>query len=499
MKILFDTNIFIHREDDDVVPPDLRKLERYLKEQDHDILIHPQSEHEIRNDQDVDRRQRNASRIETYPTLGFPSYPTDNDREFRKHVKEASDFNESVDNVLLYAVYDNVVDFLITEDQGIHKKAINLGLEDRVFTIADGKDYFSPEEGTVLGPHAIERTTLGELDFSDPIFDSLKSSYDFVKWAESKSDRTAWVNYSTDGSIGAILVLKHEEVEPIGESPSLGEKRRMKISTLKVAEDRWGSKIGELLISLAIREAINNEHEEVYLTYFVDGASEDYFVELINSYGFEHVSETHTGEAIFLKRLTPGPGDSPGAIETTKKFYPSFHDGDLVNKFLVPIRPEWHNRLFTAYSERQPGLLEFDGKFTPEGNAIKKAYLFNAKNKQIDPGDILLFYRSTDHKQITSVGVCESVHYDLRDGDEIRKIVGKRAVFSESDINEMAKAGTHVLLFRWHFDLNNFISYKKLLDSGVLSGPLQRITMISEQAYDYIKMEGKIDERFTIN
>lgn len=195
MKILFDTNIFIHREDDDVVPPDLRKLERYLKEQDHDILIHPQSEHEIRNDQDVDRRQRNASRIETYPTLGFPSYPTDNDREFRKHVKEASDFNESVDNVLLYAVYDNVVDFLITEDQGIHKKAINLGLEDRVFTIADGKDYFSPEEGTVLGPHSIERTTLGELDFSDPIFDSLKSSYDFVKWAESKSDRTAWVNY----------------------------------------------------------------------------------------------------------------------------------------------------------------------------------------------------------------------------------------------------------------------------------------------------------------
>jgi len=34
MDILFDTNIFIHREDDDIVPEDLRALEKSLKEKD---------------------------------------------------------------------------------------------------------------------------------------------------------------------------------------------------------------------------------------------------------------------------------------------------------------------------------------------------------------------------------------------------------------------------------------------------------------------------------
>ncbi|UWG49283.1 PIN domain containing protein (plasmid) [Halalkaliarchaeum sp. AArc-CO] len=373
MKILIDTNIFIHREDDDIVPETLRKLERALKEAKHDILIHPLSEQEIRGDNNTKRRKKNVSRIETYERLGYPSYPGENDTEFRQHVPETACENELVDNALLYSVYEDRTDFLITEDQGIHKKAIDLGIEDRVFSIETAWEFFRPEGPKLHGPLSIERTSLGNLDLDDSIFDSLKADYEnFADWAERHADRTAWVNYNGDGTIGAVLVIKPHEVEAIGSSPTLDRKRRMKISTLKVAKRRWGSKIGELLISLAIREAIHHELDETYFTYYWDEAEEDYFVQLARSYGFEHTANEDDGEAIFVKKLIPGPGQDPSPIEATTKFYPSFCDGPEVQKFLIPIRPEYHRRLFTSYSKRQTLLPEFDGRFDPEGNAIKK-------------------------------------------------------------------------------------------------------------------------------
>ncbi|QIO21734.1 hypothetical protein [Haloarcula sp. JP-L23] len=498
MDILFDTNIFIHRENDEVVPEDLRELEKSLKEQGHQILIHPLSEREIRNDHNEERRLQNESRIETYPTLDFPSYPSDDDAEFRAAVPEATSTNDKVDNAVLYSVYVDDVDFLMTEDKGIHSKALDLGIEDRVFPIEGGRDYFRPTDPSIRGPEAIKRTTVGELDLNDPIFDSLEGDYDFIEWARSISDRTAWVNYNQDDTLGAVLILKKNEVENIGTRPELGRNRRLKISTLKVSERKWGSKIGELLISLAIREAINGSHEEMYLTHYVE-SGEDVLVELIETYGFEEVSKEIDGESIFLKRLTPGQGDDPTPLETSKRFYPSFYDGEQVNKYLIPVQPQFHNKLFPGYAGRDTTLAEFSGEFQSEGNAIKKAYLSHAKNRKLEPGDLLLFYRSRDHMEVTSIGVLEEVHYGLTNADSIARIVGKRSVFTDKELQDMAESPTTVLLFRWHFDLENPISFKELKENEILSAPLQVMSEISDRDYKYIRELGGINERFTLD
>ncbi|QLH79810.1 GNAT family N-acetyltransferase [Halosimplex rubrum] len=498
MDILFDTNIFIHRENDPIVPEDLGRLENSLKKEGHRILIHPQSEKEIRNDHDAERRQQNESRIDTYVVLEFPEYPNEDDTEFRSKVPLATKSNDRVDNALLYSVYNDDVDFLITEDKEIHSKGFELGLEDRVFSIEEGREFFESETATIQGPRAIRKTTVGDLDLSDPIFDSLKSEYDFEGWARSKSDRTAWVNYNQDDSLGAILILKSNEVENIGSEPELGRSRRLKISTLKVSERKWGSKIGELLISIAIREAVNSGHEEVYLTHYVEG-SNDVLVELLETYGFEEVSREVDGESIFLKRLTPGQGDNPSPLETARKFYPSFVDGPEVNKYLIPVRPEYHNKLFPAYSGRDIPLHEFVGEFQSEGNAIKKAYLTGAKNKKLEAGDILLFYRSHDNKEVTSLGVLEEVHFGMTNADSISRVVGKRSVFARTDIQEMAESPTTVLLFRWHFDLESPISFEELKDTDILTAPLQVMSEISDEDYKYIREKGGINERFALD
>lgn len=498
MDILIDTNIFIYREDDEIVPEPLRKMERSLKKAGHTITVHPLSVKEIRQDPKKERREQAESRAETYVQLSYPPSPSRRSSDFRETVEKASDFNEQVDNMLLFAVYDDAVDFLVTEDGEMHRKALELGIQDRIFTMEEGKDYFSKDHPPIRGPVAIRRTTFGELNLDDPIFDSLKEEYDgFVSWAQSKSDRTAWVNHTTDGQLGAILILKPKEVEDIGNDPLLGRDSRLKISTLKVGRPRWGSKVGELLISIAIREAINHELDQVYLTHYAD--EEDYLVDLIESYGFEHASNRADGEEIFLKRLTPSVDADSNPIETANQYYPSFYDGPDVKKFIVPVRPEYHNKLFTSYQKRQAPLNEFHGEFNSEGNAIKKAYLSNSKTRKINPGDLLLFYRSEDQQEVTSLGVCEQVEYGLTDPNVISRTVGKRSVFSERDIEEIAASPTTVLLFSWHFDLRTPVSYKQLIENDVLSGPPQVMQVLDEQGYKFIRQEGGIDERFALD
>lgn len=497
MQVLIDTNVFIERESNWVVPEALQQLEKILRTQGHNILVHKLSKQEIRNYENDKQREKAESKIATYAELRLPKYPKSTDTAFRAEVEKAENFNERVDNALLYAIYSGQVDILITEDQGIHQKAQSLDIEECVFTIEKGRDYFREEPPEVTGPPSLQKAKVGDLDINDPIFDSLKKEYDFATWFQENPDRGAYVNWNPDETLGAVLIIKPGEVEQIGDKPPLGKKERLKISTLKVAQDRRGSKIGELLISIAIREAVHHEIEEIYLTHYIQ--ENDYLVQLISQYGFTKVSETGDEEGVFVKRLIIGPKDDPSPREAHVRFYPSYYDGEAVNKFLIPIRPEFHSRLFTSYEKRQPKLSEFTGQFYSEGNAIKKAYLSHANTRQLESEDILLFYRSDDYQEITSLGVCEWVEYDVNDANTIHDLVGKRSVFSDYEIRERVKSPTTVILFKWHFDLPSPVHYQVLLEEDIIDGPIRTIQKIDDEPYKNICQIGGLDERFIIN
>lgn len=498
MEILIDTNVFIYREDDEVLPRPLRELLRALNQQSHDILIHPLSKKEVQKDKNTERRKKVVSKIETYAVLKYPQYPRETDEEFRDYVGEATNINDRVDNALLFTVYTDAVDFLITEDKKLNKKARKLGLEDRVFKIEEARNYFSEETPEVRGPPSIQRVQVGDLDSDDPIFESLKEEYHgFRNWLLDKAERTAYISRNSSGSLGSVLILKPGEFENIGHYPPLGKEDRLKICTLKVAESNRGQKLGELLISIAIREAINHGLEEIYLTHHIEDP--DYLVDLITDYGFSHDSDKIDGEAIFVKRLTPGLGDDPDPLEAAVEYYPTFYDGTEVKKFMVPIHPEFHDRLFPSYTKRQQKLFEFGGGFLSEGNAIRKAYLSHSPTRQITPGDLLLFYRTSPEQELTTIGVCESAKYEMTDPETIQRRVRRRTVYTDGEIEEMASKPTSVLLFQFHFHLDNPIGYEELLDSGVLSYSLQSIIEIEERDYKYIKTVGGLDERFTLD
>ncbi len=495
MRILINTNIFIYRENSHIIPSNLQSLLKTLNDLVVQILVHPLAARELESDKNQKRRAITLSKIKTYPILDNPPH-LENDQQFRTIIARTNNAHELVDNNLLYCVYKNAVDFLITEDRGIHRKSYRLGISDRVFDIDEALEYFKKQLSVekVPKPPALNYVPVHNLDINDPIFTSLREEYiEFIDWWEkiSREGRKAWV-YFKDNRLGAILIYKIED-EAIASNPPLPKKRRLKISTFKVTYT--GYKIGELFIKISTMFAINNNTDELYLTHFTK--PDDYLVELIEKFGFYKLAEKNE-EDIFIKTIVPDE-KTKDPLKISSKFYPSFYDGARVEKFIVPIRPVYHNRLFTDYQPRQTTLQEFEGELIIEGNTIKKAYLSHSRITKMSKGDILLFYRSVDERRITSLGVIERVYHDTKNPDEIIRYVGKRSVYTKKEIDEIAKKPTKVILFKQNFHLGNPLALDYLKTNSILDGAPQSIVRIPHKKYLLIKRGGGINERFTVN
>lgn len=492
MKILYDTNILIHIEDQKELSPDLQSLLSLIREHGHQEFIHPASLKDIENDNDIVRRKITLSKLRGYPRLPSPPLP---DNEFISFVGAPLNQHDKNDNEILFSLKKNLADFLITEDKGIRKKAIQLDIDDRVFSIASALDYFSRLYNRHLPKHTLLKECYAhDINLNQPFFDSLKEAYqDFEWWWYEKcvkQSRKCWI-YEEEKVIKAFLMLKEED-QPIETSPPVPAGRRVKITTLKV--DLSGSKMGELFLKMAFQYCINNQFFETYLTHFEE--EDDSLVYLIRNYGFEYVGKkVSNGENVYLKKYIAND-TSLHPLAIAKKYYPCFKDGKKIKKFIIPIQPQYHDVLFPDYSRRQLTLADYTEINIP-GNAIKKAYLSSSRIKKITPGSIILFYRSKDQHSITAVGVVDQEPIRTNDPDELKRIVGKRSVYSDDKLLEWAQKTVFVLRFKHHLYLPNPLNLKYLNNLGI-DAP-QSIREINHEQYLAIKTGGKLDERFTVN
>ncbi|MFA4877025.1 MAG: PIN domain-containing protein [Methanoregula sp.] len=498
MRVLIDTNIFIYREDNKEISSNLQKLTRLLNEQKISVIIHPISLEEIEKNKNETQKQILKSKILAYPVLESPPDPN-NDLSFLSRIKKPGRINDRRDNVILYSLYRNAVTFFITEDRGIHRNAKKLHVDNRVLSIEDAIEIFESQsqKHDVIAPIALRLDAVHNLDIHDPFFDSLKKNYpEFEKLWFPKiclEGRKCFINTQND-QIGALLIYNIEEHEGINNSdPPLPVKRRLKLCTLKVTHN--GQKIGELFINLAIQIAIKNEIAEIYLTLF-EGDNER-LIDLLIEFGFEKYGKKTNGEDIYLKQIIGNQNETESLtpLDFDKKYYPSFYDGPKVRKFIVPIHPEFFERLFTNLPERQTGLLEHSGNFYPEGNAIKKAYISRTNSKKIHPGDILLFYQTTKNQAITTLGIVEEIYFGISNSETILGLVAKRTVYSKEEIERMQKPVT-VIFFKYHFHFRTPITYIELTKERLIEAAPQSISILRHKDYRQIKKIGELDERF---
>jgi rRNA-processing protein FCF1 len=498
MRVLIDTNIFIYREDDRVISENLQKLLAIMQKFGVSILIHPQSIEDLQEDANKKRQEIMLSKIRAYPLLEKPPQP-DNDTAYLNALGRIDDHNTWIDAKILYSLYRDAVDFLITEDRDIPKKARKLNIENRVFLISDAlqfmEGYFTKD--AYIAPPSLVKEPVYSLDINDPIFDSLKASYpEFEEWFKkiSRVGRDSWVYHREDGKIGALLIYKIED-ESIISTENLPKKLRLKISSFKVTH--VGYKIGELFIKIACDFAVKNGIDELYFTMFPN--IDNRLIDLTSEYGFKKHGTNLKGEEIYIKRIIPESKsvlENMSPLEIDAQYYPCFYDGDLVRKYIIPIRPKYLNKLFTDLPERQLHQIERFG-FLTEGNTIRKAYVCNSVTRKLKIGDIILFYVSQQQK-ITTLGIIESVDYGLQNVSDILRKVGKRTVYSMEDLEDIALKPTTVIMFRHHFHFGPII-FNKLKAHHILKRPPQSITEISDENYrEMLKMDG-IDGRFIIH
>lgn len=502
MRILLDTNILILRENNHIIPENVAQIMQLLSGLSCSIHVHPLSKKEIEKDGNISRRDINLSKISAYSILeAYPDCLKDND--FLHLLPNAKNSNDIVDNQLLYCVYKNVVDYLITEDQGLLNKADDLNLE-QIVSINEAISVFEkfyPKTDINLLQSFIKEKGYN-FNLNDDIFNTLKEEYnkvpdEFVNWWKQKvSDRYVYAYRGDDQKINAILVPKIEENEVIDCIPALKYSRILKICLFKVAEHAQGLKLGERLIRMAIDYAMENNVDVIYLTHFRQ--EKDYLIYLIERFGFLKYGKNSRGEDVFLKKIVRDKNlEVKNPLEENKIYYPSFYDGILVKKHLIPIFPHFHKKLFPDHHSNSRQISLFNDT-SSEGNSIKKAYICNANTTKIKAGDIVLFYKTHDDMAITTIGTVDSVHLKLRDPQEVFKLIAKRTVFSLKDVEGLCNSDVLVILFNQNFHLINDVPYSKLLENQIISGPIQTITEISDTQYRKI-IKGNLDERFVIH
>lgn len=129
MRVLLDTNIIIHRENKIISNYSIGHLFKWLDRLKCTKLVHPFTVDEIKKYNDENTRNAFQVKLESYEIIKTVKEP-----ESGFNNLGTSD-NDYIDNTLLYEVFLNRVDILITEDKMMHRKAEILGIGRRVYTI----------------------------------------------------------------------------------------------------------------------------------------------------------------------------------------------------------------------------------------------------------------------------------------------------------------------------------------------------------------------------
>lgn len=481
MNVLLDTNILIPLEDTSkTLDSSFAELRKLSAEQHHCLYIHPMQFEDIKRDKDQERRKIVLSRLKQYSQIENP--PILSNQECNELGLLQSNDNDKVDNNVLFALYRGAVHLLVTNDEGIHRKAAKIGLQDKVYRL--GQCLLLLQRYTtdpfVFDYTGVKERFLYEINKNQPFFESLRQSYaGFDTWFQkcATDKRKCWCIEDGTGNIVAICIYKHEQDARLTDNGDITPGRILKLCTFKVDPTARGKKLGERLLYIAFDYCVKNDLDWVYLHTF--GEEQKTLVGLCTDYGFSCLGK-YKQDDVYIKPMKLKDDDC-NSLESLIKYYPYFRDNESVQKFIIPIQPQFHEDLFPDFSSMKGTLFEKDQSlYTCQGNTIKKAYLCHAKIKTIRKGDIILFYRSKDRKSIQCMGIVEDVLFS-ENIDEVFPAIAKRTVYKYSDIQNILKKRTLVILFRYKA-LDKEIFHQRIATSKI-EGNIQSIRKISNEQY----------------
>jgi hypothetical protein len=482
MRFLLDTNIIIPAEPTSAgdVEPTTRAVVDLLKALavgGHVATLHPSSVTELRGDRNVERGQARAVLLGKYPLLVNP--PSISTRLVAVLGIPAPGSNTEIDLHLLSAVDANAVDYFVTEDDGIHRRARRVNLTDRVLTVADALVTVRAFFPTVPeAPPFVQPKLAYELAGADPIFESFRREYGgFDDWLAKckRQHRQSWV-VTTGRGYGGICIIKDETPNAHAISGKV-----LKLCSFKIAEPYRGYRYGELLLKTVFSYLVENAYDSVFVEAFPHHRE---LFTLFSDFGFVDAGrETARGERVLVKTLKPAPNEAErlGPLEYNVRYGPHALSIAGAKVFLVPIQPRYHALLFPDVEAQQ--VLPTESH--PFGNSIRKAYLCHSRITRIAPGDLILFYRSQMDQGVTTIGVAEGTLVSS-DPSEIARFVGRRTVYSYAEIARMASKPVLAVLFRMARGLNPPWGVDLLIRAGIMKRAPQSFMQVTGKAVDWI-------------
>lgn len=501
MKALLDTNIIIHREANKIVSQDIGILYRWLDRGQYTKCIHSATIEEVKKNPNKETVDLFLVKLESYEVIDIPS-------PLQDEVKNVSDQfdttdNDIVDTVLLNEVFVGRVDILITEDKKIHKKALELGIQDKVFTIDSFLEKTFAEHPELVNYKAlnVQKLKFGKIDLNDTFFDSLKEDYvGFDKWFIKKYDEEAYITInSNNGMLLSFLYLKVEDENEnySNINPQFSPKRRLKIGTFKVISN--GFRLGERFVKIVFDNALKNHVQEIYVTIYDKRPEQRRLIDLLEQWGFVLWGTKGEGELVYVRDFSP-----KFDIENLKACFPYISKGK--NAYIVPIYPEYHTELLPDSILNTESPKEFIEDF-PHRNCINKVYVSRAMEPYPSVGDILVFYRTGGYYKsvVTTIGEVLEVKTDFQDENDFILYCRKKSVYPEQALREMWRYSARkpfVVNFLYDYSFPHRINMKELIDLKVLTGindAPRGFKPITKEQFEIILKETRSDESFIVD
>ena len=500
MKALLDTNIIIHREANKIVSQDIGILYRWLDRGKYTKCIHSATIEEIKKNPKKETVNLFLVKLDSYEIIDIPS-PLQDEVKIVSEQFDKTD-NDKIDSVLLNELYVERVDILITEDKKIHRKALELGIQDKVFTIDSFLEKTFAEHPELVNYKVlnVQKLKFGKIDLNDTFFDSLKEDYvGFDKWFIKKYDEEAYITInSNNGMLLSFLYLKVEDEKENYSNivPMFPPKRRLKVGTFKVISN--GFRLGERFVKIIFDNALKNHVQEIYVTIYDKRPEQHRLIELLGQWGFT-LWGTKGEELVYVRDFSP-----KFDIENLKACFP--YISKEKNVYIVPIYPEYHTELLPDSILNTESPEEFIEDF-PHRNCINKVYVSRAMEPYPNKGDILVFYRTGGYYKsvVTTIGEVQEIKFDFKDEDDFILYCRKKSVYPEQELRDMWKYSTKrpfVVNFLYAYSFPHRINMKELIDLKVLSGvndAPRGFKLIAKEQFNIILKETKSDESFIID
>lgn len=510
MRVLLDTNIIIHREASRILNKDIGVLFKWLDKGKYIKCVHPVTIKEIEKNSNRETVDTFGVKLESYELLKTTT-------KLQLAVIKVSDDidvneNDKNDTILLNEVYSERIDFLITEDRKIHKKAELLGISDRVFKIDSFLEKVVSENPDLVDYKvlSVNKKHFGEINLSDSFFDSFKEDYrGFEKWFLKKSDEITYVTINK-GNILSFLFLK---VEGPGENysdinPAFLSKKRLKIGTFKVISN--GVRLGERFMKIIFDNAIQYKVDEIYVTIFNKREEQKRLIGLLEDWGFvfHGTKTTENGEElVYVRDFKPTFNqDNP------KLTFPYITKN--TNIFMIPIYPDYHTELLPDSILTTESPFDFIEN-QPHRNAISKVYICRSIERNINKGDIIIFYRTAAKDRaayyssvITTLAISEGKITNIADENDFILKCRKRSIFASNELKEYWNWNPRFrpfiinFLYTHSFPTGKRINRQRLLNLGIITGTeneLRGLKKITKEQFELILRETGTNESLIID